>query len=844
MLVAMLTGLVVAFVIAGAVLHVSTVGSAAVSYNLDRLCPHNLGPNVVGEALDNDNAATVVDAATESGARHGFTESVSGRYTMPLRVDFGTDSALTRIGHRDQAMDNLTVLEGGERSGLWIARSVAEQAGVRVGDRAQGLGVDAAASTVTTIYEDLVQPQDQFWCTEEALVTVRPLSGDFEDAQVLFFADREEFEAFTAATPLLLATTVRFPVEQPQTPDAASALSERAAHVVSDIRGVVGDFATDQPVTARAYLDRPVELAGESSRSVTLAVLPLTLVSLLVGLAGVAAVAVQWCQRRHTEIRLLWSRGVSPLAIGAKAVLELGLPLLAGMGLGVGVAFAALDLFAPASQIQPGTGTLLTLIMFGVVAVAIGVVGATVAVRVRSGLERARVRHGGRVRRILTLLPWELATAGLAVWAGSRLWDGALSVEADEVIPRIDPVALAFPLLIVLTVAGLIARLLNGSLIKSHSLQMWSRPAAQLGIRRLAASRGTVTGVLVVALLAVGTIAVGNGVVTAQQGAFNAKSGLSVGAESSVQVGNAEIRDGLTLPAEIATESTFVGVTTRAIPDQSRDGRIVVVDPATFARGAFSDDTARSRQIDEALESLGAADTNGRIPALAVAGAAEGTVDIGGGMEVRTVGAVEGFPGLTRSIGYVIAAEAVEQPTTIASWFVWSNHGLTTVVEALAAEGVEALNTAERAAAMDALAFLTVEWTFSFIVVLGLVLAALAVVSLLLSVEARRRQNELSGALAARMGLRLRTLVSSYLVELSVVAVLAIVFGSLAGIVGAQLSSSRLDPAPEVFPAPEPGLPWGFLIWTVLITSVVVAVATWIAVRLVRTARVGELIRG
>ncbi|ASO20100.1 FtsX-like permease family protein [Actinoalloteichus hoggarensis] len=843
MLVAVLTGLVLSFVIAGAVLHVSTVGSAAVQYSLDRLCPQAVGPNVVGEELTPESSATLVESAREAAVEHGFDEVVAGRYTYPQRVEFDDGMPITRFGHRDHALDHLDVIEGGDRSGLWVAESVAEQGGIEIGDRPAATGAFESPQ-VTTIYADLTPPQDDFWCTEEGTVTVRPLGGDFEDAHVTFFADGDEFDDYLDQSGDPLITTVRYPVESPQTPEDATALSARAASLVADVRETAAGFSVFETVNARAYLDRPVELSHESSRTVTLAVLPLTLVSLLVGLAGVAAVAVQWCQRRHTEIRLLWSRGISPAAIGGKAVLELGLPLTAGIGLGVGTAAATLRLFAPASVIQPGTEALLSMIMFGVVIVAVGVLASTVALRTRSTFQRDRVRGGARSRRLLVLLPWELVSAGLAVWAGGRLWDGALTVETGEVIPRIDPIALAFPLLVVLTVAGLVARLLNGSLIRSHRLQMWSRPAAQLGIRRLAASRGTVTGVLVVALLAVGTIAVGDGVVSAQRQAFDAKSGLSVGAESSVQIGNAEVRDGLVLPDSLAGRSTMVGVTTRDIPGQGRDGRIMAIDPATFVAGAYSDETALHRQIRQQIDTLGPADADGVVPAIAVGGAAQGTVDTGRGLEVRTTGSLEGFPGLSRGFGYVISSAAVDQPSTLGAWYVWSTLELTAVIDALAAVDVVALNTAERASAMDALAFLTIQWTFSFIVVLGVVLAVLAIVSLLLAVEARRRQNVLSGALATRMGLRLRTLVSSYLVELSVVAVLAIGFGALAGIVGAELSAVRLDPAPEVFPMPSPGMPLGFLVWAVLIGAVVVSIASWIAVRLVRTARVGELIRG
>jgi putative ABC transport system permease protein len=57
------------------------------------------------------------------------------------------------------------------------------------------------------------------------------------------------------------------------------------------------------------------------------------------------------------------------------------------------------------------------------------------------------------------------------------------------------------------------------------------------------------------------------------------------------------------------------------------------------------------------------------------------------------------------------------------------------------------------------------------------------------------------------------------------------------------LSAPRLDPAPWLAPTPEPLSWWAFAAYSLGAALLVVAAAGWLAVRGVRTAKVGELIR-
>ena len=118
-----------------------------------------------------------------------------------------------------------------------------------------------------------------------------------------------------------------------------------------------------------------------------------------------------------------------------------------------------------------------------------------------------------------------------------------------------------------------------------------------------------------------------------------------------------------------------------------------------------------------------------------------------------------------------------------------------------------------------------------------------AAVALLLAVEVRRRQNAVSGALSTRMGLRPSVLWSSHLLEVGALALPALAIGALASFVSAGFAVPRLDPAPWLNPAPMLPDLTGLLGSMVLGGLVVVVVAAWLALRGVRTARMGELLR-
>ncbi|GGU44655.1 ABC transporter permease [Lentzea flava] len=796
LLVSIATTLLLGFVVAAAVLHSSSAGSAALAYQQDRICPQSLHPSLDGGALP---LSTAVAMSSHS--------PLGAVYTRIGRPDFNGLATYGRFGYRPDALAHLTVVEGGG-TGLWVPRTIATAARVKVGDRLTG-----SSLVVSAIYADLAHPVSGWWCSESKTVVPNPLGGDGDSTSVIWVPRVSDLASLPPEFSSGASVSLRFPTEPVSTLAEAEALRDRGNALITSL---------GLPLTRADVLSSAITAARTSQRNVSSALLPLVIISVLVGLAGVGTVTVQWAQRRHSELRLLWVRGAGPLALGFRGVLELGLPLVLGGLLGLVAARLLLPSYAPGVALAPGT-------LWVALGFVLAVVVASLAVTVLVACWRTHRTFQRRARSWrLSVVPWELVVAGLAVLAWVRLSRNGLgtAVKSSE-LPRIDVAALTFPLLVVLAAALLATRLLRWSLAWSHRVRWWQVPAAQLAVRRLAAAVGPVTGVVLVGVLAVGTIAVGSAVAGAQKSALDSKSGVFVGANSTVQVPQDIALGRVALPSSLRGTTTLVGVSTGAL----------IVDPATFTDAAVVDDAAAVRSLLAGLRRTGEV-----APALRIGRASNQEVQIPGLPLVKPVSWLPSFPKLgTR--GYVVARESVPGVDQVGSWHLWSSLPLAELTSSLQAAGIHYTNVADRARVLDGLPFLTVEWTFGFVAAIGVVLAVVAAVALLLAIEVRRRQNAVSGALSTRMGMRPSVLWTSHLLEVGALALVALAIGAVASFVSAGFAVPRLDPAPWLNPAPMLPDLTPLLGSMVLCGLVVVVVAAWLALRGVRTARMGELLR-
>ncbi|OZM72939.1 permease [Amycolatopsis antarctica] len=837
LVVAAVTALLSCFLGAAAVLHASAAGAATVDYQAEQVCPDAAAPMFSQSRIDPAAVEPTLWTMREQARAHGFAEPRLAVYTAEMRGnEFNGDTYRTRIGYTDGGVDNLELVSGSRAPGLWIGDDLSRNQGIGLGTVGRQVG-GGALPPVTGTYTALVPPAPRWWCSQQDLA-VQQRIVDPPSGAVLFATDRSSFDQVVAATGTIVdRMIVTFPGPPPRTVDDATDALERSEEMIAAVRSDLDGRGLGSLLNAATPGERSVEIAGQAQANVAFSIAPLAAISVLIGCAGVGTVALQWYQRRYAQLRLLAARGSGPLPLGGLALAELGAPVLAGGIAGTLLARLLLPVYGPPGAVSTPALLLATAVAAAILLVSLALLGAVVALRAHREFQLARVSARRRAWRLLGAFPWELVTGALAVVGWIQLRDFGGGSRSLNPLPQVNPVALTYPVFVVLTV-GLLAARAGWLLLRlSHRARFWSRPALQLAIRRLASSRAPVVGVLVIGVLAIGTLAAGNGIATAQNAALETKSSIFVGADSRADTESPVGRGERPLPGPLRDSSTIVGELT------GTGSVVLVVDPATFARsarlGALPAEEVEPllRQIDRPPGET--------VPAVRVGHREGQSAALPGMPDAAPIADLPVFPIIGTQPGYVISRNALtpDQLGAVPRWSVLSQTPLGTLTSALAAAGLAQPNAVDRVTALDALPFYLVEWTFSFVVVLGAVLAAVAILALLAAVEVRRRQNALAGALVLRMGMRPRALLGSHLIELGTLAGLAVATGVACGLTVAGISVPRFDPASWLAPRSELPDLTPFVSAVAGTGVLVVLAAGWIAMRSVRTARTAELLR-
>ncbi|KAA2251219.1 hypothetical protein F0L68_37995 [Solihabitans fulvus] len=843
--VAVVIGLVVAFVASATALYVSATGSAAVQYENSQLCEGDTGlrireatnqPPVQGEREQRIKAAAAADGADV--IRHvragGAALLIGGGHTNVLLVA------------KDHGLDNVVPVEGSGVDGVWVPTDLAAVLGLHAGGTltiATRSGSTTGPTTlpIAGVYRRVVEPAPPFWCSDEGYLVPHPEIGEAGAPPPLLVApalfDTLRDKGLAPQPGRIQFATATLPVTVTE--------QRRWSAQVDAMRRDVGQvLAQDAPaMTNQAAVTLA---AGESAQSTVLSsLLPLTGASLLAGLLAVFGLAGQWSQRRAAEIRLLWTRGARPVSLGGKAGLELGLPLLLGSALGWAAARLTVPLLAPAGQLDPWAGWVSAALAAGTWLLVLLVLVASAALRVRRQHESGRAgRLTPLLGKVLRRTPWELLAGGLAVLSWRRLSGGSLTVRPDSLLPTVDVFALAFPVLCIAVLLGLAARLAGWALRASHRRRGWRRPAALWALRRSAAQSRVTLALLAVAGLAIGVIVVGIGVADTQQNSIQDKGLVFAGANTVVRVAN-NVGDRPELPAPIRGRATRV-LWDEPKLDDGRQGRILVVDPATYADGGGWQDRWNGLSLAELLGKLGPADRDGTVPVIQVGSYQPARFVAPELAKVRVVATVPVFAGMMRAEGMLVAAwDAV--PANVRGEYnqqVWTMSDSASVLKALQDNGMRPGRILRAENTTGHLPFLLIGWVFRFFVVLGSALIAVAAVTLLVSVETRRRSTAVAHALLARMGLRTRALYASHAAELTMLAALALLVGLGGGWLAVRLAGPELDPYPNLHPGTIPASVLPVAFGAVGGAAVAVLLVAAHAVLAARRAPVKELLRG
>jgi putative ABC transport system permease protein len=805
-------------------LFLASAGAAALQRRVTAQCPEADRPAVV--AAPGDDAAAVRAAVTATGLPAPYRVAID-----EIRSPFGLDTDpidLTVYGRPD-AFDHVRKLNPGG-DGLWVSDLTAQSYRVKVGDL---VSVGRLRIPIAGRYEDLAGPGlggrelPPYWCTWTTYIVPtlenRPppfLLADDRTMDRIIAADRPgdagQFVLGIDSTWYSPVDTARLTLTEADTVRAGQErLAAQGQHVQS---GLAVDLAA-----ARA-----------TREGITGAIIPVALAGVLVAVLLVGAAASFWVDQRRAELRLLGARGVGPPALAGKAVLELGLPALAGALAGWGAAILLVRAAGPAPELEAGTpgralAAVLPALAAGLLALAAVVAGRTA--------ERSRHRR-------LPPFPWELALLGLAAWAYVAMRRrGAVVTDGLDVV-RVDPRLVTFGLLGTAGAVLLAARLLTGLLPVLRRRTANAPTPVHLAARRLAGLRTATAAVLVATAVPVAILGYAGAITRSNDGSVTAKARTYAGTEHAVVLNAAPAQ---TLP--VGGTGTQVSVIRDVKTVAGDETEVLGIDPATFLRFAYTDPAVFGPDLPALVRRL---DGPG-LPALAIRCPACGPqvrMTLGHSTLTATVvGTADLFPGIrVRDAALlVVPRPALKDIDPYSSRIeeIWTTSALLpAAIDAVTRAGRPPMREVSPTQFLGNTQLLPVTWTFGYLQALAVLIGLIGMAGLFLFLSARQRSTLISYVLLRRIGLSRRAHLGSLAGELAAVLAVGWLLGAAAAVGFAAAVRGLLDVNPLYPPGSLLVLPVGVLAAGIGVLLVVAAAGALGTQRVADAAEPATLLRG
>jgi putative ABC transport system permease protein len=772
--------------------------------------------------------------------------TVQGSQSMAAMSGNPAVSEPVRLVTRTGEFQHVRVLSGPSGSGVWITDTTAGALHVKLGDAIVLSQERPVTVRVAAVYEDLSkEPLRTFWCSQASLIfltnvfsngTPPPLVlVDLATYLRLGARTREAGDFVTWEYPLGPG-----PLTLTEAQRTAAGLRRAQATVDSATGfGAVFDRATtntslpaitDQVLATVAALKGPadtVALAG-------------TAVALLV----VAAAGMYWIDRRRIETDLLVSKGVGPLGLAAKVVLEGLVPAAAAALAGWALAVLLVKTIGPASLLDAGVmGHALRQVAL-ISAAAICLMGIVAGMAARRDPEAA----SGRARKALARAPWELALLALAAASLYEIQTrGTAPVSTPGAPPKVDALLLLFPILFLAGAAGLAGRGVRLLLPRLRSLGTRASAAIYLATRRLAGASRIALGLLTAVALAVGILVYAGSFAASVRATSDAKAQVFTGSDVSVTLGK-----DLPVPAAlsaVATRVTMVtsGVNVAGLPPGEGVVDLLAVDPTTFARAAYWDPSFAGRSLSSLMTALsGGASNSMPMIVVGITVPTQGSISFSGAStaEYRLVATVRAFPGEQESTPLIVIDRAALPPVQLPRIEqLWARGSASAVDRALRASGqivISQVTAVEVEANSD---FSAITWSFRFLQALGLLTGLIALGGTLLYLEARQRARDVAYALSRRMGLSARAHLRSMVAELGGMLLAGFAVGSILAAVASHIVYQKLDPMPGLPPGPLFRFPLGLIVVTALVVVAVSMIGAWLVQRSAERADVGQVMR-
>jgi ABC-type antimicrobial peptide transport system permease subunit len=139
--------------------------------------------------------------------------------------------------------------------------------------------------------------------------------------------------------------------------------------------------------------------------------------------------------------------------------------------------------------------------------------------------------------------------------------------------------------------------------------------------------------------------------------------------------------------------------------------------------------------------------------------------------------------------------------------------------------------------------FRAITSSFGFMELLGVLAALVAIIGVVLYLQARQRARLISYAMASRMGLSRRDHRAAVVAEIGAILLVAAAVGTILAAIAGAAMSPWLDPLPAVAPAPSFRTPSGVLLVVLVAVPLTALIGGAVAQRRTDRSNVAEALR-
>lgn len=821
---------VLAVAAASGPLFLSTIGTASFAAQAEQRCPED-GQPTVRAMTGGTNVATLARSGLDRYAASGIPNAyvAANGYTT-------VQASLVHLFSRADALDHVEKLTPDTGApGVWVPNVFAAKIGAKPGGvitTTRGVRLPVAG-----IYRDLapnpfaLSHLSRYWCTytnqivatvasDQAIASTPPL---FRHGPWLIADQATVAKASSQNVQLLWSAAM---------PTSSNALSDYDAAIdkANSIAAQLGPVARPDP-----DLSELVRIAHTARSGVSGSIVPIEIAGVIVAAILVGGAGLFWASARQREVRLLVARGVGPVPLAGKAVLETIAPATIGAVLGYFATSWLVRRVGPADTLESNAPTQALILVLGTLVLGLALIGFI------GGLA-GRDRTTGSRRSLLRLLPWELLLLGVALWLGIAQ-RGNPAVTVDHTVVKISPLVVLYPLLGATAALLLVGRLV-GMLLPGVGRRAGRKGNTRyLALRRISRSRAIAIGVIVGTALPCCLLMYGSTVTNTVSTNVTQKYQTNLGAPHVMQIYGVH---GALFDTK-GTGTQVVLYQQDAEFDANDPVFVLGIDTKTFENFAFTNSEQR-----DAIAKLRGNSPQGTVPAIIVnRGTAPDTTRLkisATTLQLDNVAQLAVFPGLRNSAYPMVVVDQRDltkiDPDATRLNQLWTDDAHYAAGRALlAAHGYTVLFELTSDVVVGTTGLLPVTWLFGYLRALAILIGVVAVAGLIFGLASRTRRRRVSYVLSRRMGMSKTAHLNSLLIELLIVVGLGWVAGSALGVGSFRFIYADFDVYPQLKPPASFAVPSLPIQVTAAVGAAIVVLAAVATHLLAERTRPAEILR-